>query len=269
MNITTFLRLYLLYIVFNVGGWVYFGYLMYYTANLTTQTCNSYINELIYAIKFLVGISMTMTTLNIFIATSNILYRFQEIEINNLICILVISAFLLSIASMNSLAIFSITSGMTNLECSENDSYFGIKIAVYGVIWIAFIEAFLMFFGIIRFLYYIILDAKLHELCEPCFNICKKYRERRVAVEPSIPKYNTDCVSIPISVFKEEKDKEPKMICSVCYDGAITLLLEPCNHICICEKCYDSLIEKDCPICKTKISATKKVFFASPSQNKI
>jgi len=75
--------------------------------------------------------------------------------------------------------------------------------------------------------------------------------------------------SQPISVFKEEKDKEPKMICSVCYDGAITLLLEPCNHICICEKCYDSLIEKDCPICKTKISATKKVFFASPSQNKI
>ncbi len=178
-----------------------------------------------------------------------------------------ISAFLLSIASMNSLAIFSITSGMTNLECSENDSYFGIKIAVYGVIWIAFIEAFLMFFGIIRFLYYIILDAKLHELCEPCFDICKKYRERRVAVEPSIPKYNTDCVSIPISVFKEEKDKEPKMTCSVCYDGAITLLLEPCNHICICEKCYDSLIEKDCPICKTKISATKKVFFASPNQS--
>lgn len=263
MNITTFLRLYLLYIVFNIVGWVYFGYLMYYTANLTTQTCNSYTKELIDAIKFLVGISMIITTLNIFIATSNILYRFQEIVADNLICILVISAFLLSIAGMNSMAIFTITSGMTNVQCSDSNSEFGIKLSVYGVIWIAFIEASLIFFGIMHFLYYIILDAKLHELCEPCFDICKKYRERRITIEPQIPRYNTNQVSIPISALKEEK--EPKFVCSICYDGAITLLLEPCNHICICELCYNSLIEKKCPICKSAISATKKVFFVSPN----
>lgn len=115
MNITTFLRLYLLYIVFNIGGWVYFGYLMYYTVNLTTQTCNSYSNELIDAIKFMVGISMSITTLNIFIATGNILNRCHEIVADNLICILTISMLLLSIAGMNSLVIFSITSSMSDL----------------------------------------------------------------------------------------------------------------------------------------------------------
>lgn len=271
MNITTFLRLYLLYLVFNIGGWVYFGYLSYYTANLTTQTCNSYIKELTDAIKFLVGISMSITTLNIFIATGNILNRYQEIVSDNLVCILAMSVFLLSIAGINSLVIFSITSGMANLECSDYDVEFGIKIAVYGVIWIAFIEAFLIFLGIMNFLYYAIIDAKLHELCEPCFDICKKYRERQIAVEPTIPKYNTDCVSIPISVFKGELEqkKEPKMLCSICYDGAIKLLLEPCNHICICELCYNSLIEKKCPICKTGISGKKKVFFVSPNPNPI
>ena len=263
MYITTFLRIYLLYILFNIGGWVYFSYLIYYTKNLTTQTCNSYTKELCEGIKFLVGISMCITTLNIFVATSNILYRVQEIAIDNLVCMLITTATLLSIAGINGLAIFSITSGMTNLQCSNNDSEFGIKLAVYGVIWITFIEALLIIVEIISFLYYIIIDAKLHELCVPCFNICKKYRERRVAVESTMPKYNMNQVSIPISALKEEK--EPRMMCSVCYDGEITLLLEPCNHICICELCYNSLIEKKCPICKSWISGTKKVFFVSPS----
>lgn len=267
MNITTFLRLYLLYIVFNVIGWVYFGYLAYYTANLTTQSCNSYTKELTDSIKILIGISMSMTTLNIFIATGNILNRYHGIVADNLLCILAMSVFLLSIAGINSLVIFSITSGMTVLHCSDEEVEFGIKIAVYGVIWITFIEALLILFGIMNFMYCAIIDAKLHQLCEHCFDICKKYRERRIAVEPTIPKYNTDCVSIPISAFKEEKEKEkePKMLCSVCYDGAITLLLEPCNHICICELCYNSLIEKKCPICKSAISGTKKVFFVSPN----
>ena len=263
MNITTFLRLYLLYIVFNVIGWVYFGYLTYYTTELTTQSCNSYTKELTDSIKILVGISMSMTTLNIFIATGNILNRYHGVDTDNLLCILAMSVFLLSIAGINSLVLFSITSGMANLQCSDYDVEFGIKLAVYGVIWVAFIEALLIFFGIMNFMYCAIIDAKLHQLCEHCFDICKKYREMRIAVEPTIPKYNTDCVSIPISAFKQEK--EPKMLCSVCYDGAITRLLEPCNHICICELCYNSVIEKKCPICKSWISGKKKVFFDSPN----
>lgn len=262
MNLEIFLRLYLLYIIFNIGGWVYFGYLSFYTSNLTTQTCNSYIKELTDSIKILVGISISITTLNIFIATGNILNRLHGVVIDNLVCILVMSVFLLSIAGINSLVTFCITSEMTNLQCSNNEAEFGIKLAVYGVIWIAFIEVLLIFFAIIRFLYSVIIDAKLHQLCEACFDICKKYRERRIAVEPTIPKYNTDCVSIPISALKEEN----KILCSICYDGSINLLLEPCNHICICELCYNSLIEKKCPICKTRILITKKVFFVSSNQ---
>jgi len=49
--------------------------------------------------------------------------------------------------------------------------------------------------------------------------------ERRIAMEPQVPRYNANHVTIPLSVFKEEK--EPKFVCSICYDGAITLLL---NH---------------------------------------
>jgi hypothetical protein len=261
MNPTTFLRFYLLYILFNTGGWVYFGYLSYYTTNITTQNCNSYIKEITDAIKIFVGIAMSMTTINILIATKNILTHYDEIIFDNLFCIFTVSFIFLSITGINSLVIFCITSGMTDLQCSDYDLEFGIKLSVYGFIWIAFVEMFLIFSVIMRFLYSVILDAKLHELCIPCFDICKKYRERRIAVEPTIPKYNKNHVIIPINGLKEDN----KILCSICYDSAITLLLEPCNHICICELCYNSLISKECPICKTEILTTKKVFFVSPN----
>jgi len=261
MYLTTFLRLYLLYILFNIVGWIYFGYLMYYTINITDQSCNSYIKELSDSIKIFVGISNSMTTINILIATSNILNRIHEIVFDNLICIFIVTIIFLTISGINSLVTFCITSGMTQLNCSDNNIEFGIKLAVYGVIWIAVIEALFIFLAIMNFLHSIILDAKLHELCEPCFNICKKYRERRIAVESTIPKYNKNHVLVPINALKEDN----KILCSICYDSAITLLLEPCNHICICELCYNSLISKECPICKTEILTTKKVFFVNPN----
>ena len=83
MNPTTFLRFYLLYILFNIGGWVYFGYLSYYSTNLTTQTCNSYIKEITDAIKIFVGIAMSMTTINILVATKNIL-KGERLSLSNI-----------------------------------------------------------------------------------------------------------------------------------------------------------------------------------------
>ena len=263
MNIITFSRFYLLYLLFNVGGWVYFSYLINYTANITTQTCNSYTKEMTDAVKIITGIAMSISTINFLNLTNDLFNRDDYIVIEKSFFYFALIVILLSIAGLNGLSIFCITSGMTNIQCSDTDSEFGIKLSVYGVIWIVFIEMFLIFFRIMNFLYYIILDAKLHELCEPCFDILRKYRERRIAIEPQIQRYTTNHVSIPITALKEEKG--PKFVCSICYDGAITLLLEPCNHICICELCYNSLITKECPICKTKISATKKVFFVSPS----
>ena len=275
MNLISFSRFYIGYLLFNIGGWIHFGYLMYYTSYITTETCNSYTKELTDVVKVFVGISMALTTMNVGGATNNILNadtHHYELDIEHLYCILVTTLLLLSVSGICSLAIFGITSGMTDIRCSNKDAEFGLKLSVYGVIWIAFIEALLMFSAILLFLYNIIVNAKLHLLCNACFNVYKKYKERRVGIESSVPhsiqilKYTTHHVSIPISppppvaAFKEE----PKVLCSVCYDSAITLLLEPCNHICICHVCYDSLVTKECPICKTKISATRKIYFANP-----
>jgi len=74
--------------------------------NLTTQTCNSYTKELTDSIKIIVGISISMTIINIFSENGNILNHSDEI--------------ILSIAGINSLVTFCITSGMINLQCSNN-----------------------------------------------------------------------------------------------------------------------------------------------------
>lgn len=253
---------------------------MYYTSYITTETCNSYTKELTDVVKVFVGISMALTTMNVGGATNNILNadtHHYELDIEHLYCILVTTLLLLSVSGICSLAIFGITSGMNDIRCSNKDAEFGLKLSVYGVIWIAFIEALLLLSAILSVLCNIIVNAKLHLLCNACFNMYTKYNERRIGIESAVPsvasvasdasdasitKYSTGHITIPMPVATCKE--EPKVLCSVCYDSAITLLLEPCNHICICHVCYDSLVTKECPICKTKISATRKIYFANP-----
>lgn len=258
MNIVIFYRLYLLCLLFNISGWIYFGYVHYYTNNITTQTCNSYTKELVDAIKILFGISMAITTLNILSATSSIHNSGDEIIIQNFISLFAISILFLSIAGINSLALFIITVGMTDIRCIDYYSEFGIKLVVYGTIWIAFIEIIILLLLLLSFIHDIIINSKLYLIYTTCTHILKKYRERRVAIEPTLPKYETNHAHNPIVILKENK-----ISCAICNDNEINLLLEPCNHICICKLCYNSLYTKQCPICKTKISTTKEIYFAN------
>jgi len=269
MNLVSFSRYYIGYLLFNVAGWVYFGYLMQYTSFITTQTCNSYTKELTDVVKVFVGISMSLTTLNILIATNNICNvstdEVSVLNLDNLHCNLITTTLLLSVSSIIGLTMFVMTSGMTDIQCSNENAEIGLKLAVYGVVWIAFVEMLLiLFYVVLPFVSDVIVNAKLHLFCTPCFNIIKKYSERRVGViasanERSMPKYNTNHITVPMPV-----KEYPKAMCAVCYDNSITLLLEPCNHVCMCHACYDSLVSKECPICKTKITATRKIYFASP-----
>ena len=259
MNIISFSRFYLIYLLFNIGGWTYFGYLLYYTNYITTDNCNNYTKELTTVIKIFVGNSLSITTININTATNSILNNENESFFENLLSTIVITILLLTISSINSLVIFGITYGMTDIQCSNSDAEFGLKLSVYGVIWIIFIEILIICLSFILFLRNVIINAKLHLLCVSCINICKKYKERIIGIEGSISKYNTNNISLPITAFKEEH----KILCSICYDSPITLLLEPCNHICICQLCYNSLIKDECPICKTQILVTRKIYFAN------
>lgn len=288
MNLASLARFYIGYLLFNIGGWVYFGYLLYYASYITTSNCNSYTKELTDVGKIFVGVSMALTSMNVWVLTNAILKNYDDEDgdvliADNMCCTFVATLIFLSISSITSLVVFCITSGMTNIECTNSNAEFGLTLSVYGIVWLAFVEMLLIMVAILYFLYNIIVKAKMHLLCAPCLSLCRSYNERRISFElpavaqapttqasaqaptqSPIPKYNTNhiTISIPKPVYTEE----PKLLCSVCYDSAITLLLESCNHICMCNVCYELLEKKECPICKTKISTTKIVYFASPGR---
>jgi len=48
-------------------------------------------------------------------------------------------------------------------------------------------------------------------------------------------------------------------LCSVCMEEKKNILLSPCNHLCVCEKC-STHINNMCPICRTPVTSTLKVF---------
>ena len=57
-------------------------------------------------------------------------------------------------------------------------------------------------------------------------------------------------------------DAEETM-CVVCFDAPKDHLIVPCGHQCVCEACANLLTQMDkptCPICRTAIQQTNKVF---------
>lgn len=50
-------------------------------------------------------------------------------------------------------------------------------------------------------------------------------------------------------------------ICCICLENPSSVVLIPCNHICICLVCNETSDNKNCPICRKKISEKVSVIF--------
>ena len=136
MNNIIFARLFILYLLFNIGGWIYFGYLQYYLNFINSDNCNYYYYELI-ANKILIGIIMSLVTLN----TLNIISIYKNNEFNNInlyfdtfIYRSFLIVLLLTISGIIGLVIFIKSNAMTNIICSDNNALFGIQLSIYGTI---------------------------------------------------------------------------------------------------------------------------------------
>ena len=55
----------------------------------------------------------------------------------------------------------------------------------------------------------------------------------------------------------QERDK---FLCVVCQDLKRDVILKPCNHYCLCLECSKAL--RECPICKSRIRSTEKIYHA-------
>ena len=59
---------------------------------------------------------------------------------------------------------------------------------------------------------------------------------------------------------EELSQERDRFLCVVCQDLKREVILKPCNHYCLCYDCSNSL--RECPICKSRIRKTEKIYHA-------
>jgi hypothetical protein len=56
-----------------------------------------------------------------------------------------------------------------------------------------------------------------------------------------------------------EKEKDGKL-CAICQDRPKTIVLLPCNHMCLCRQCLDRKKWKECPICRKRVESNMEIY---------
>ncbi|XGW02265.1 hypothetical protein V3C99_014366 [Haemonchus contortus] len=60
-----------------------------------------------------------------------------------------------------------------------------------------------------------------------------------------------------------ERANNERIQCCICLYREKTILLRPCNHICLCNTCFQAIMNEElstCPICRTEIESHIEVF---------
>lgn len=66
-------------------------------------------------------------------------------------------------------------------------------------------------------------------------------------------------INNPKPIKAEQQEPIEALECCVCLSDTKNILLQPCNHLCVCESCKPNVGE-ECPICRTIIQSTIKVY---------
>jgi uncharacterized membrane-anchored protein len=86
--------------------------------------------------------------------------------------------------------------------------------------------------------------------------------EENKALSNTIIKLNNENYNLEIGKKKyyEQQRYVDTLMCNICLDNFKNILLEPCNHLCCCDECYNINPITKCPLCRKDILATRKVF---------
>jgi hypothetical protein len=56
-----------------------------------------------------------------------------------------------------------------------------------------------------------------------------------------------------------KKLEDQNMLCCICVTEKKVIKISPCNHLCVCDKCINTLNSK-CPMCRGKINSYEKIY---------
>ncbi|PAA65561.1 hypothetical protein BOX15_Mlig016736g2, partial [Macrostomum lignano] len=67
-------------------------------------------------------------------------------------------------------------------------------------------------------------------------------------------------LSLSSSSRGDTKEVSEQLQCVVCLDRERNIMLQPCNHFCLCDACHQRLKRRVCPICNRPIASVLPVF---------
>merc|ERR1712062_721720 len=95
----------------------------------------------------------------------------------------------------------------------------------------------------------------------------EKRRNYQLMVERATRRRRGSTDSVEDQLLREvEREREDKL-CVVCQDREKCIMILPCRHLCICESCQVSLMQRidrahsrTCPICRKIVKQTIKAY---------
>lgn len=197
----------------------------------------------------------TQTALKVECRGNTIFFRQNKMQVLNLQC-----------AATQNLIDFTEQEPLQEVDCSIRGS------ALYGLQVVGYSESCLRACGNSVAIVHIPFSSHRRK-----FSFAPTDRSKFVILLPNLPdgrfveseeQWTVEAICQEISLGEKSlsppiEAKSGTPICVVCRASLPTILLAPCNHLCICDKCiqyYQSTALRQCPICNGTVSHSERIF---------
>jgi len=87
--------------------------------------------------------------------------------------------------------------------------------------------------------------------------------ERNERLQPVKEQQSTIVTTCRDETDSAERKIGEEMLCVVCQHEEKTILLQPCNHLCLCAKCIDPVLRPNrmCPVCRRHVRQWIKIYW--------
>lgn len=119
---------------------------------------------------------------------------------------------------------------------------------------------------IIGTIFLIVFCTKFKKLCAIIFNVILKICKNTLSILSNVYSKNLTGRSNNQRfnlVHSKEPELDDERLCVICQVNYKEVIIFPCKHLCLCVLCDATLLQNQdtCPICRTKIRETFKVYF--------
>lgn len=243
--------------------WAHFGILVYYNEKANNTDCDFELYTFTQAIiaMYVVGLILLLSGIcKILYVLSNesemsndFIFNCYEDYIKSMTLFLLF----LSVSSILSIVVIFKSDILYNsTPCKSFNNNLLLYLVIISFSWLVISGILYVSFYLIYKWITILFILFKKSICYDCFSI------KHAHVEISQNDKECQC-DIQVAIPIQDINSDIKYMCILCQENKMEFLCDPCNHICMCNDCYDKLDKKICPCCRTPIANKKNIFFTT------